>query len=52
MMDIKNAIARQAASYDAVAFDVFDTLLKRDVDKPTDLFRLAGEELAQKRIQA
>lgn len=52
MMDIKNAIVRQAASYDAVAFDVFDTLLKRDVDKPTDLFRLAGEEFAQKRIQA
>lgn len=45
-------ILRQAAPYTAVAFDVFDTLLKRDVAKPTDLFVLRGKEFAAARLQA
>ena len=33
MKDITKTIIRLAAPYEAVAFDVFDTLLKRDVGK-------------------
>lgn len=51
-MNITKTIVRLAAPYTAVAFDVFDTLLKRDVAKPTDLFLLLGEEFARRRIQA
>ena len=51
-MNITQTIVRLAAPYTAVAFDVFDTLLKRDVAKPTDLFLLLGEEFARRRIQA
>lgn len=51
-MNITDTIVRRAAPYKAVAFDVFDTLLKRDVAKPTDLFRLCGKEFAVARIQA
>lgn len=36
----------------AVAFDVFDTLLLRDVANPVDLFRLVGARFAQQRVQA
>lgn len=52
MMNLQKAIIRLAAPYDAVAFDVFDTLLKRDVGKPTDLFLLAGATFAENRIKA
>lgn len=51
-MNITETIIRRAAPYKAVAFDVFDTLLKRDVAKPTDLFALCGEEFARARVQA
>lgn len=51
-MNITDTIVRRAAPYKAVAFDVFDTLLKRDVAKPTDLFQLCGKEFAAARIQA
>lgn len=51
-MNITDTIVRRAAPYKAVAFDVFDTLLKRDVAQPTDLFRLCGKEFAAARIQA
>ena len=51
-MNITQTIVRLAAPYTAVAFDVFDTLLKRDVAKPTDLFLLLGEEFAHRRVQA
>ncbi len=52
MMNLEKTIVRLAAPYDAVAFDVFDTLLKRDVGKPTDLFLLAGAEFAANRVKA
>lgn len=52
MKNITETIVHLAASYEAVAFDVFDTLLKRDVGKPTDLFSLRGAEFAQKRTEA
>ena len=32
-------IIKQIESYDVVSFDIFDTLLKRNVKKPTDVFR-------------
>ena len=51
-MNITETIIRRASPYKAVAFDVFDTLLKRDVAKPTDLFALCGEEFARARVQA
>lgn len=51
-MNITETIIRLAAPYTAVAFDVFDTLLKRDVAKPTDLFLLQGKEFARRRIEA
>lgn len=51
-MNITETIVRKAAPYKAVALDVFDTLIHRDVAKPTDLFLLQGETFAQARIQA
>ena len=51
-MNITETIVRLAAPYTAVAFDVFDTLIKRDVAKPTDLFLLAGSDFAKARVQA
>ncbi len=43
--------------YDAVSFDVFDTLIKRDVPAPKDVFEIIGHNtgekgFAQKRIRA
>lgn len=32
-------IIKQIEEYDVVSFDIFDTLLKRNVKKPTDVFR-------------
>lgn len=51
-MNITETIVRQAAPYTAVAFDVFDTLLKRDVARPSDLFLLKGADFAALRLQA
>lgn len=51
-MNITETIVRLAAPYTAVAFDVFDTLIKRDVARPTDLFLLAGRDFAKARVQA
>lgn len=51
-MNITETIVRLSAPYTAVAFDVFDTLIKRDVAKPTDLFQLGGQTFAKVRIQA
>lgn len=33
------------SKYDVVSFDIFDTLILRNVNRPTDLFRLVGNEL-------
>lgn len=51
-MNITETIVRKAAPYKAVALDVFDTLIHRDVAKPTDLFLLNGKAFAQARMQA
>lgn len=51
-MNITETIVRLAAPYTAVAFDVFDTLIKRDVARPTDLFLLEGSQFAKVRVQA
>lgn len=32
-------IINQIKDYDIVSFDIFDTLLKRNVEKPTDVFK-------------
>lgn len=36
-------IIKKLSMYDYVSFDIFDTLLKRDVPKPTDVFKLVGQ---------
>lgn len=51
-MNITKTIVQTAARYPAVAFDVFDTLIRRDVARPTDLFRLEGDAFAQVRVRA
>lgn len=51
-MNITKQIVEKAAAYPAVAFDVFDTLVKRDVAKPSDVFALLGTDFAQARLQA
>lgn len=51
-MNITEIIVRKAAPYKAVALDVFDTLIHRDVAKPTDLFLLNGKAFAKARVQA
>ncbi len=43
-MNLTKQICHKAAHFDAVAFDVFDTLIKRDVAVPTGLFRLMGDD--------
>lgn len=52
MISITKTILQVAAPYEAVAFDVFDTLLKRDVGQPVDLFMLQGEPFARRRVAA
>ena len=51
-MNLTNEICRQAARYDAVAFDVFDTLIKRDTARPIGVFALRGEAFCAARTQA
>ena len=51
-MKLTETILHKAALYPVVAFDVFDTLIKRDVARPTDLFALLGADFAKARIQA
>lgn len=46
-MKLTETILHKAALYPVVAFDVFDTLIKRDVARPTDLVRPAGCRLCQ-----
>lgn len=43
--DNPEKLAQSLLCYDAVSFDVFDTLLFRPFSKPTDLFYLVGMEL-------
>ena len=51
-MKLTETILHKAAPYPVVAFDVFDTLIKRDVARPTDLFALLGADFAKARAQA
>lgn len=39
------ALARRMAPFDVVSFDVFDTLLLRDVDRPEEVFSFVGAKL-------
>lgn len=50
-MNLTEHICHMAARYDVVAFDVFDTLIKRDTAAPTNLFRLRGEAFYTARTQ-
>lgn len=40
-----SAFVREALRYDAVSFDIFDTLILRPFSDPTDLFYVVGERL-------
>ena len=51
-MKLTETILHKAAPYPVVAFDVFDTLIKRDVARPTDLFALLSADFAKARTQA
>ena len=51
-MNLTKQICHKAAHFDAVAFDVFDTLIKRDVAVPTGLFCLMGDDFYAARIRA
>lgn len=37
-------LRKQLNKYDVISFDIFDTLLKRDVYKPTDVFEIVEKE--------
>lgn len=38
-------LMKQLETYDVISFDIFDTLILRNINKPTDLFRLVGSKL-------
>lgn len=40
-----NEIIKKIKPYQIVSFDIFDTLLKRDLDNPTDLFYILQDDL-------
>ena len=40
-------VIKKAEQYDVITFDVFDTLLIRDVMKPVDVFRFSYGELGR-----
>ena len=43
-----STIISKIKPYDYVSFDIFDTLLKRDVVKPIDVFGIIGEKIKDK----
>jgi predicted HAD superfamily hydrolase len=47
MFDIKNI-----KNYDVISFDIFDTLIRRDVFEPTDLFLLLEDITKESRINS
>lgn len=52
-----NAIIERIRNYEYVSFDIFDTLIKRNVPSPTDLFQLIEDDFnisnfKKKRIEA
>lgn len=46
MIEIES-ILKKAEQYDVITFDVFDTLIIRDVRKPADIFRITYGELGR-----
>lgn len=42
------SMIRRISKYQIVSFDIFDTLLKRDVYKPTDVFQVVQQEAKEK----
>lgn len=38
-------LAKKLLTYDVISFDIFDTLIFRPFEKPTDLFHMVGAEL-------
>lgn len=50
------AIYRSLVPYEYISFDVFDTLIKRNVKKPEDIFKImemsVGNDFANKRIES
>lgn len=42
----------KALKYDIISFDIFDTLIERDVKKPTDIFFLVGIEYFKEKAKA
>ena len=56
VLDQESVLAK-ASGYDVISFDIFDTLLFRNVKRPTDVFRLLEQEnriphFAQLRVSA
>ena len=51
-MKLTETLLHKAAPYPVVAFDVFDTLIKRDAARPTDLFAMLGADFAKARTRA
>lgn len=39
----ENKIIKKIKKYDYISFDIFDTLVKRNVEKPSDIFKLIEE---------
>lgn len=44
IMDKENKIIKTIKKYDYVSFDVFDTLLKRNIAQPSDIFKLIQQQ--------
>lgn len=40
-----NALSERFSKYEAVSFDIFDTLILRNLSKPSDLFRIIGGQM-------
>ena len=51
-MKLTETLLHKAAPYPVVAFDVLDTLIKRDAARPTDLFAMLGADFAKARTRA
>ena len=51
-MKLTETLLHKAAPYPVVAFDVFDTLIKRDAARPTDLFAMLGADFTKARTRA
>lgn len=50
-MNLKREL-RRSAQFDLISFDVFDTLIKRNVNLPTDVFYHVGKEILGDEVKA